>query len=98
MDVNFQPNRTYMCYSGWTNGRVNMYTIYRCTDHFIHISSKKKHKVKRDKNGVEFAMMGTYANADRITADVYIGAGTPVAKEYEQIHLKNCTTDRLLDY
>jgi hypothetical protein len=49
-------------------------------------------------NGEECCKVGRGANGDIIHASVYVGAGTPTAKEFEAIEHRNRTTDHLLDY
>jgi hypothetical protein len=85
-----------MCYSGWTNGRVNMYTVSGRTKQFVMFGTRKR-KVYTY-NGEEYCKINSFANADRIRASVYVGADTPTAKGYEHIDAMNRHTDRLLDY
>ena len=94
--MKFVESRTYMCYSGWTNGRVNKYTVNGHTKHYVTFGTKK-HKIYIV-NGEEYCKMGSYANADRVRASIYVGAATPTTEEYERIDHLNRTTDRLLDY
>jgi hypothetical protein len=96
MNLKLAVDRTYMCYSGWTNGRVNMYTISKRTEKFVFFGTQKR-KI-RIYNGEEYCKMGTYANADKVQASVYVGSGTHAAKEFEGIELLNRNTDRLKDY
>jgi hypothetical protein len=97
VDLKLAVDRTYMCYSGWTNGRVKMYTITRRTTQYVFFDTKKR-RVYTYSNGEEYCKMGTYANADQVRASVYVGAETPTAKEYERFAQLNRDTDRLIDY
>ena len=93
----FQANRTYLHHSGWTNGRVNKYTILYRTNKFVRIGGRR-YKVHTSSDGVETVHIGRHANHPILDARLFVGANDDIVQLWTAIDDSNRTTDRLLDY